>query len=145
MWRSRNSGLKRSESRDLLLGELTTSLGRGLLQAQQPVVLAEQAMALHTPRTPLERDLDAAQGQLLGDPQGAMAGVGQAWSRIACSISSPTRLGCGGAGAGDPVEQPVGAIGLEVAPDLVELLAAVAHQPAGLADIAELRRRVRAG
>lgn len=42
------------------------------------------------------------------------------------------------AGAGDPVEQAVGTVSLEVAPDLVELLAAVADDAAGLADIAEL-------
>lgn len=40
--------------------------------------------------------------------------------------------------AGDPVEQTVGAVGLEVAPDLIELLAAVADDAAGLAHIAEL-------
>jgi hypothetical protein len=40
--------------------------------------------------------------------------------------------------SGDPVEQAVGAVGLEVAADLVELLAAVADDPAGLADVAEL-------
>ena len=40
--------------------------------------------------------------------------------------------------AGDPVEQAVGAVGLEVAPDLVELVPTVADDPAGLAYIAEL-------
>jgi hypothetical protein len=43
------------------------------------------------------------------------------------------------AGAGDPVEQPLSAVGLEVAADLVELLARIAHHPAGFADIAERR------
>lgn len=40
--------------------------------------------------------------------------------------------------AGDPVEQAVGAVGLEVTADLVELLAAIADDAAGLADVAEL-------
>jgi hypothetical protein len=46
------------------------------------------------------------------------------------------------AGAGDPVEQPVGAIGLKVPTDLVELLARIAHHPAGLADVAEFGREL---
>jgi hypothetical protein len=33
------------------------------------------------------------------------------------------------------IDQPLGAIGLEVPADLVELLAGISHHPAGLADI----------
>jgi hypothetical protein len=39
--------------------------------------------------------------------------------------------------AGDPVEQAFGAVGLEVAADLLGVLAAVAHHPTGLADVAQ--------
>ncbi len=45
-------------------------------------------------------------------------------------------------GAGQPVDQPLGAIGLEVAPDLVKLLAGIAHQLAGPADIGKFRRKL---
>jgi len=47
--------------------------------------------------------------------------------------------------AGDPVEQAVGAVGLEVAADLVELLAAVADDLTGLACTAELDRKLEQG
>lgn len=40
------------------------------------------------------------------------------------------------------VEQPVGSVGLEVAPDLVELLPAVTHDPARLADVAQIGRKL---
>lgn len=40
-------------------------------------------------------------------------------------------------GAGQAVDQPFGAVGLEVASDLVELLARIAHHLAGAADIGE--------
>jgi hypothetical protein len=40
------------------------------------------------------------------------------------------------------LEQPFGAIGLEVAADLVELLAAVAHHSTGLADVAQFGRQL---
>jgi hypothetical protein len=43
--------------------------------------------------------------------------------------------------AGQPVDQTVRAVGLEVAPDLVELLAAVADHLAGLRDVAEVGRQ----
>ena len=41
-------------------------------------------------------------------------------------------------GAGQAVEQPIGAIGLKVAPDLIELLSAIADHPARLDDVAEM-------
>jgi len=40
-------------------------------------------------------------------------------------------------GARQPIDEPVGAVQLEAPPDLVELLAAVAHDPARLRDVAE--------
>jgi len=44
--------------------------------------------------------------------------------------------------AGRPVDQPVDPIGLEAAADLVELLAAIAHQLAGLADVVGVARQL---
>ena len=40
-------------------------------------------------------------------------------------------------GAGKPVDQALGAIGLEIAPDLVELLTGITHHLAGSGDIGE--------
>lgn len=51
-------------------------------------------------------------------------------------------VGVRAAGAGRAVEQALGAIGLEIAADLVELLAAVAQQLAGLGDIAKVGGRL---
>jgi hypothetical protein len=82
--------------------------------------------------------MDAAQHQLLGDPHRAVTGVGQ-------GMIEDRRLDLGGhsvgmrpLGAGRAVEQPIGAVGLKVAPDLIELLLAVADYPARFADVAEI-------
>src|SRR5262245_11912444 len=123
---------------DLLLRQGEGTLGRDLLQAQQTVVPAEQAVAAPDTPNPGRADLDAGQSQLIGDPQRAMAGMGQAMVEDRLLDVLPDPVGMRWAGAGDLVEQPLGAIGLEVAADLVELLAAIAHYPTGLADVAEI-------
>ena len=41
----------------------------------------------------------------------------------------------GSLGSRDPIQQPFGSLDRIVSPDLVELLLAIPHQPAGLADI----------
>ena len=56
--------------------------------------------------------------------------------RLLGVLSDP--VGVSVARAGDPVDQPAGAVGLEVTADLVELPAALADDAAGLADVAEL-------
>jgi len=83
-------------------------------------------------------DLEARQGQFVGDAERAVAGMGECMveNRFFDILGHPIRMGH--AGAGDLVEQSVGAVCLEVPPDLVKLLAAVAHHPAGLADVAEV-------
>lgn len=43
-------------------------------------------------------------------------------------------------GAGKPVDQVLGAVGLEVAADLVELLAGIAHRLAGAGNIRKFGR-----
>jgi len=65
-----------------------------------------------------------------------MAGMGQAVieDRLLDLFGHP--VGMRWPRAGDLVEQAFGAIDLEVPADLVELLAAVAPHPAGLADVA---------
>jgi hypothetical protein len=126
------------EGGHLLLVELHDAVGRGLLQPHQPVVLAEQAVAAPHAAHPARRHLNAGQRQFVGDPQGAVAGMGQAMveDRLLDVLADP--IGVRVAGTGDPVEQAIGTVGLEVAPDLIELLAAVADDAAGPADVAEL-------
>lgn len=57
---------------------------------------------------------------------------------MAFSAITTDPVGVWVARAGDPVEQAVGAVGLEVTADLIELLATVADDAAGLADVAKL-------
>jgi len=126
------------EQADLLVGEPDLALGGGLLQAQQSVVLGGEAMALPDPALAARGDLDAAQGQLLGDPHRAVAGVGERMVEDRRLDLGRHPVGVRPAGAGQPIDQPLGPLGLEVPADLVELLPAVAHHPAGLADVAEV-------
>ena len=44
-------------------------------------------------------------------------------------------------GDGEPVDEAFGPVGLIVASDLVKLLARIAHDPAGLGDVAHLVRK----
>ena len=126
------------ERRHLFFVELHDAVGRGLLQSHQPVMLAEQAVAAPHAAHPARRHLDAGQRQFAGDPQGAVTGVGQAVVEDGLLDVLADPLGMRVAGTGDPVEQAVGTVGLEVAPDLIELLAAVADDAAGFTDVAKL-------
>ena len=95
-------------------------------------------MALPAPAHAAGGDLDAAQHELLGDPHRAVAGVGEGMiedrrldlGRHSVGVRSPS--------TGQAVEQSIGAVGLKVAPDLIELLSAVADHPTRLADVAEI-------
>ena len=79
---------------------------------------------------PTRRHLDALEHQLRGDPHRAVAGMrqgmiqGMIQDRLLDRLGHP--VGMRAAGARQTVDQPRRAVGLEVAPDLVELLAAVA-------------------
>lgn len=110
------------EQPDLFVGEGQRALGCRLLQAQQPVVLGQQAVALPDAADAAGRHLQPAQDELLGDPQRAMAGMGKGVveHRLLDLRWDPVRVRP--ARAGQPVDKPVGAVGLEVAADLVELL-----------------------
>jgi hypothetical protein len=126
------------EQADLLVGELELALGGGLLEAQQALVLGEQAVALPDAAHAAGRDLQAAQHELLRNPQRAVAGMGERVVEHRLLDLGNHPVGVRRAGAGQAVEQAVGAVGLEVAPNLIELLARVAHHAASFADVAEL-------
>ena len=130
------------EEPGLLGRELDRPLGRGLLQPQQPLVFRQQVVPAPDPAHPAGADLQAAQGQLVGDPHRAVGRVRQ-------GMVEDRRLDLGG----DPVrvrvprplhlvDQAGGTVGLVVAADLVELLPAVADQLAGPADVAEILRQL---
>ena len=123
---------------DLLVAELDLLLGRRLLQAQQALVLGQQPVALPDAAHAASGDLQAAQTQLLLDPQRTVAGVlqGMCQHRRLDLGRDPVRVRT--ARAGQAVEQAGGTVGSEVAADLVELLARAAPHPARPADVVQL-------
>jgi hypothetical protein len=126
---------------DLLVGQADLPLGRGLLRAQQAVMLGQQAMALPDAAHAAGGDLEA-QHQLLGDAHWAMAGMRQGMLQDRLLDRFRHAVGKRVAWAWQPIDQAVGTVCLEVAADLVELLAAVADHLAGLGYVAEVGRQL---
>ena len=110
----------------------------GFLEAQQAVVFGEQVVTLphatHTTRT----DIDALQSQFLGDPQRAMSWSGEGVIEDDLFNLGRNPIGMSPFAAGQFVDQSLGAIGLVVPANFVELLTAVANELAGFADVIEL-------
>lgn len=123
MCRSRNSGLNRS-SADLLVVQRHAVLADVLLEAQQALVLGQQAVPAPDPTDAARTDVDALQVELLRRPQ-PLRRLRQAVVQDGLLDLGVNPVGVGPAGPGQAVDQAVGAVGLEVPADLVELLAAV--------------------
>ena len=128
----------RSARAACLLLELHLALGGRLLQPQQALVLGQQTLALPDPAHAPSGYLKALQAQLLLDPQRTVAGMDECVVEHGLLDLGRDPVGMRSAWSGQPVDQPFGTIGLEVAADLVELLAGVTHQLAGAADIGEV-------
>ena len=137
IWRSRNSGSKRSSawicsSVSLILRLRTVSSSRSS-RSWRVLRLPEDPHAPHPART----DLEPREHQLVGH---SLVPLGRMLERM-----GPDRLldqgrdavGVRSLRSRQPVEQPLGAVHLEVAADLVEVLPAVAQDPARLRDVAE--------
>jgi hypothetical protein len=90
---------------DLLLRERDLALGGGLLQAQQALVAGQQAVAAPHPAHPAGGDLHAPQHQLLGDPQGAVAGMLQTVVEDGLLDLGRHPVGVRTSGAGQPVDE----------------------------------------
>ena len=90
--------------------------------------------ATHTACT----DVDALQSQFLRDPQRAMGWSGERVIEDGLLNLGSDPVGMSPFTAGEFVEQALGAIGLVVTANLVELLTAVADELAGFADVIEL-------
>src|SRR6266849_3073801 len=122
----------------LLFGELDLALRRCLLEPQQPFVLGEQAVALPHPAYASGRHLNALEPELLLNPGRAVAGIRERMveDRLLDLGRDPVRMWS--LGAGQPIDQPLGPVSLEIAADLVELLATIAHHLAGTADVGEV-------
>ncbi len=131
-------GAEALEQADLLVIELNRLFPMGFLEAQQAVMLGEQVVTLphatHTART----DVDALQSLFLRDPQRAMGWSGERVIEDGLLNLGSDPVGMSAFTAGEFVEQALGAIGLVVTANLVELLAAVADELAGFSDVIEL-------
>ena len=103
-------------------------------------MLGQQIVPAPDPAYPARTDLHTAQRQLVGHPHRAVGRVRQGVieDRLLDLGRHPVRVGT--LGPLHLVDQALGAEGLVVAADLVELLPAVADQLAGLADVAEILR-----
>lgn len=123
---------------DLLVAKLDLLVFHGLLQTQQPLVTRQQLMPAPDAANPGRADRDALQGEFLCDAQTAVGRELQAVIQdgLLDLFGHPVRVWV--ARPGQAVDQPLGAVGLVVPADLVELLPAVAHDFAGLADIAQI-------
>ena len=109
-----------------------------LLEAQQALVLGQQVVPAPDPADPAGADLDPLQGQLLRHPQAALGGGVQTVRQDGLFHlgADPVRMRT--SGPREPIQEALGPVGLVVAPDLVELLPGVPHEPTGLADVAQL-------
>ena len=87
-------------------------------------------------------DLDVAERQLVRHPHRAVAGMLQGVGEDRVLDLGRHRVRVRPLRPLDLVDQAGGTEGLVVAPDLVELLPAVADQLAGLADVAEILRQL---
>ncbi len=131
-------GTKAFEQANLLVIELNGLFPMGFLEAQQTVVFGEQVVPLphatHTART----DIDALQSQFLRDSQRAMSWSGEGVIEGGLFNLGSDPIGMSPFAAGQFVEQSLGAIGLEITANFVELLTTVADEFAGFADVIEL-------
>ena len=105
---------------DLLVRELDLALGRSLLQAQQTFGLGQQAVAAPDPAHAAGGDLDALEHQLLGNAQGTVARMVEAVIQDRLLDFGRHPVGMRPPGAGQAIDQPLGAIGLIVIPASAE-------------------------
>ncbi len=90
--------------------------------------------ATHTART----DIDVLQSQLLCDPQRALSWSGEGVIEDGLFNLGRNPIGMSPFTARQFVEQALGAIGLVITANFVELLTTVADELAGFADVIEL-------
>lgn len=87
---------------------------------------------------PAGTDVDTLQSQFLGDPQRAMSWSGEGVIEDGLFNLGSDPIGMSTFTAGQFIEQSLGAIGLVITANFVELLAAIANELAGFADVIEL-------
>ena len=125
-------GVEALQRLDLLLTQLDLPLPDRLLEPQQPVVAGLETVADPDAPHPARTDLDLREHQLVGHTLGTVGRVHQRVGQDRLLDRSRHAVRVRAPGAGQLVEQDVGAVHLEVPSDLVDLLTAVAHDPARL-------------
>ncbi len=122
----------------MLVIELNGLLTVSFLKAQKAVVFGEQVVTLphatHTARTAI----DALQSQFLRDPQQALSWSGEGVIEDGLFNLGRNPIGMSPFTARQFVEQALGAIGLVITANFLELLAAVTNELAGFTDVIEL-------
>ena len=131
-------GAEALEQFDLLVAELDFVFADVTLQAQQALVFGQQVVATPDAAHAARADLDAAQHERLGHAQASVGGMVERVVEHGLFDLLADAVGVRSARAGQAVDQAVRAVGLEVAADLVELLARVSHRAAGLRNAAQL-------
>jgi len=130
-------GVEALERLDLLFGELDLALADRLVQPKQSLVAGLEVVA--HPRAPhsARTDLEPSEHQFVGH---ALGSVGRMLERVGQDRlldRGRDAVGVRSLASRQPVEQPLGAVDLKVAADLIEVLPAVAQNPARLRDVAE--------
>ena len=110
----------------------------GLFQSHQALVLGLQIVARPDTTNAHGADGNAFKGQLVRDTEAAMGGLHQTVLEHRLLDLFADAIGVWATGARQAINQALRATGLEVAADLVELLAGVAHYLAGFGDVAQI-------
>ncbi len=121
----------------MLVIELNGLLPLDFLKAQQAVVFGEQVVTLPHATHAAGTDVDTLQRQFLRDPQRAVSRPGEGIIEDGLLNLGRNPFEMSPFTAGQFVEQSLGAIGLVITANFVELLTAVADELAGFADIIE--------
>jgi hypothetical protein len=110
----------------------------GFFEAQQAVMFGEQIVTLPHATHAASTDVDALQSELLRHPQRAMGRSGEGVIEDGLLKLGSDTVGMSPFTARQFVEQALGAIGLVITANFVELLTAVANELAGFADVIKL-------
>jgi hypothetical protein len=119
------------EEPDLVFLEFDLSVCSGFLQPQKPLMLGEEVVALPDTPDPAGGHGNPLQPEFLFNTCRTMARVFEGMVENDGLNLGRHPVGMWSPGAGHAVKQPFRAIGLEVPPDLVELLAGIARDLAG--------------
>jgi hypothetical protein len=130
-------GIEALQEADLFVGELDGALAGVFFEAQESLVFGEEVVAFPDAADAAGGDADLAQGEFVGDAQAAVCGEIEGVLEDGVLNVLGQAVGMGFLGTGQAVEQALGAEGLEVPSDLVELLAGVTHDLAGLGYVVE--------